>query len=194
MSKTDEWTTPTGIDCTQVLEVPKYERLAQGLALGSGIKEAAVDAGWKDCRSLHATIRTARRDHPQINLRVSFLLQHRSELKIFDFDGFCSDEMIVRGIKKIADAAEAEDSASEKAVSLNAWRLLADMKGMIVRKTHTKNETTVTKYNDSSDAELMAAASEFLELLPESERAKLVEQLADEPPSEIDITSRVLDS
>ena len=190
MSTEQTWVTADGIDCGDVLEVPKYERLAQGLVLCPTVKEAAVTAGWKDCVSLHASIKSIRRNHPEIDLRVKFLLQHRSEVKIFDFDGFCSDEQVIRGIKAIADAVigtdgklEPESTAPERNVSLTAWTRLAEMKSL--RPGHgDKAKKTQPKEAELSDSDLLGVLAESIEQLPTEDKTALLKKMGVLPNTE----------
>lgn len=202
MSTEQSFLTVSGIDCSLALETPKHERYAQNRAAGDNIIEAAVSAGWRRCRSVHQTIRQLLGNHPEIELRIHFLLSHRGETAVCDIDAIVSDEAVVRGILRIAKSTDQQvdeegvctASAAERAVSLNAYAKLADIKSMLTRRADPVDKGNLPKkYDGASDADLLAAAAEYIEGLPPAERAKIVGML-DKTVVQVETAPAKLDS
>lgn len=155
--------------------------------MGLEVKVAGVDAGWKDSPSIYESVRKARKKHPEIDGRVQFLLNHRSEVKLFDFDAYCSDEVVARGVRDIAEKGQRGDTPQEWSVGLQAWKLMADMKGMVTRKSHVKTQK-VSAYEEATDDELLSAAAEVIEMMPLDKQKEFARMLGKATASEKTIT------
>ena len=134
-----------------VLENPRHELFAQGLAVGKTQKQAYIDAGYS---TQDARAKASRLLAPKGNIFARKIELQQGSAK----EAQITIERLTQGLLRIADKAEAIEDASGYQAARAAIMDAAKLNGLIVDKTDNKhqvgNRVILTDYDKTEIARL----------------------------------------